>query len=117
VSKIIISISRMLLVFVFVFLLAACQSLPRAEYSTFVPMNPNQRIMNQVKIRWEVRDDVAEFCAKAKGMGKEQAFLTPPIACAIWQTARRECTVVTGSSTTHTALGHEIRHCFEGHFH
>ena len=97
--------------------LAGCQSLPTEEYADFSPMPASQRNMNQVKITWEVRDEVADFCAKAKGMGKEQAFLTPPVACAIWHTPRRECTVVTGTRTTHTALGHEVRHCFEGHFH
>lgn len=87
------------------------------EYAEFKPLQASKRILNQVKITWEVRDDVADFCAKAKGMGKEQAFLTPPVACAIWHTPRQECTVVTGSVTSHVALGHEVRHCFEGHFH
>ena len=98
-------------------LLMACNTLPMEEYGDFTPLPAHKRIMNQVKISWEVRDDVADFCAKAKGMGKEQAFLTPPVACAVWHTPRKECTVVTGSTTSHTALGHEIRHCFEGHFH
>jgi hypothetical protein len=97
--------------------LTACNSLPMEEYAEFQPLPAHKRVMNQVKIGWEIRDDVADFCAKAKGMGKEAAFLTPPLACAIWNTPAKECTVVTGKTTTHTALGHEIRHCFEGHFH
>ncbi len=97
--------------------LVACNTLPVEEYAEFTPQPPSKRIMNQVKISWELRDDVADFCAKAKGMSKDAAFLTPPIACAVWNTPRHECTVVTGTKTTHTALGHEIRHCFEGHFH
>lgn len=111
------SFGRLTLVVASASLLTACQTLPASEFNAFVPVPAQQRIMNQIKIHWEVRDDVADFCAKAKGMGKEQAFLTPPVACAIWHTPRRECTVVTGTTTTHTALGHEIRHCFEGHFH
>lgn len=98
-------------------MLTGCHTLPQAEYQDFTPVSPEKRIMNQVKISWEVRDDVAEFCAKAKGMSKDAAFLTPPIACAMWNSPRKECTVVTGSKTSHTALGHEVRHCFEGHFH
>jgi len=109
--------AKPLVVMALVHLLSACQSLPMEEYSSFEPLPPQQRIMNQVKITWEVRDDVADYCAKAKGMSKDAAFLTPPIACAVWNTPRKECTVVTGSKTSHTALGHEIRHCFEGHFH
>jgi hypothetical protein len=98
-------------------MLTGCNTLPPEEYMSFTPAPAQKRIMNQVKISWEVREDVADFCAKAKGMSKDAAFLTPPIACAVWNTPRKECTVVTGTNTTHTALGHEIRHCFEGHFH
>ena len=97
--------------------LVACHSLPMEEYAEFMPQPESKRIMNQVKISWELRDDVADYCAKAKGMGKDAAFLTPPVACAVWNTPRKECMVVTGTKTSHTALGHEIRHCFEGHFH
>jgi hypothetical protein len=97
--------------------LTGCNTLPTEEYLDFTPAPASKRIMNQVKITWEVRDDVADFCAKSKGMSKDAAFLTPPIACAVWNTPRKECTVVTGTKTSHTALGHEIRHCFEGHFH
>ncbi|MGV0960795.1 MAG: hypothetical protein ACOYB1_13280 [Limnohabitans sp.] len=97
--------------------LCACSVLPHEEYMDFTPVPASQRIMNTVKISWEMRDDVADYCAKAKGMSKDAAFLTPPIACAVWSTPRKECTIVTGTKTSHTALGHEMRHCFEGHFH
>ena len=102
-------------------LLAGCQTLPgnlpAHEYEPFQPLPAEKRLMNEVRIRWEVREDVVEVCAKAIQMGKEQAYLTPPVACAIWHAAQKECTVITGPSTTHVALGHEIRHCFEGRFH
>lgn len=102
--------------------LSACQAASTHKVSSreFVPFNvmPAQyRIMNQVRINWEVRDDVAHFCAHAKSMGREQSYLTPPMACAIWDILKAECTVVTGPVTSHVALGHELRHCFEGHFH
>lgn len=110
-------IRRVLNIFCVIASLTGCHTLPMQEYAEFKPLQASKRILNQVKITWEVRDDVADFCAKAKGMGKDQAFLTPPVACAIWHTPRQECTVVTGSVTSHVALGHEVRHCFEGHFH
>ena len=102
--------------------LAACQTLPSrhvaiSELSHFTPKPAEQRVMDQVKLRWEVREDVVEHCAAATGMGRERAYTTPPLACAIWRVATRECTIVTGPVTTHVALGHELRHCFEGHFH
>lgn len=102
--------------------LSACQVASNHKVSSreFLPFNvmPAQyRIMNQVRINWEVRADVAQFCAHAKSMGREQSYLTPPMGCAIWDILKGECTVVTGPVTSHVALGHELRHCFEGHFH
>lgn len=97
--------------------LVGCGSIPAQEFEPFSPLPEAKRVMNQPKIKWEIRDDVAAFCAQAKGMGQEQAFMTPPLACAIWHTGKNECTVVTGRQVTHVALGHEVRHCFEGHFH
>lgn len=102
--------------------LAACQSLPGdyvrgSELSPFEAMPVEKRVMNSVKLRWELREDVAAYCAKATGMGREAAYTTPPLACAIWNVSTRECTIVTSQRTTHLALGHEVRHCFEGRFH
>jgi hypothetical protein len=113
---------RLLSLTVLVLGLSACQVASNHKVSSweFVPFNamPAQyRIMNQVRINWEVRDDVAHFCSHAKSMGREQSYLTPPMACAIWDILKGECTVVTGPVTSHVALGHELRHCFEGHFH
>lgn len=102
--------------------LTGCQTLggsviPAAEFDDFTPQTMDKRIMKEVKLRWELRDDVAQYCAKSIGMGREQAFITPPVACAVWHVAKKECVIVTGTQTSHVALGHEVRHCFEGHFH
>lgn len=113
---------RFLSLIVAMLVLSGCQTaapdkISPAEFAAFNAMPSNYRIMNQVRITWEVRADVAHFCAHAKSMGREQSYLTPPMACAIWDILKAECTVVTGPVTTHVALGHELRHCFEGHFH
>jgi hypothetical protein len=102
--------------------LVACQSVPSdlvhaSETGLFEAKPPAQRVMNEVKVRWEVRDDVAPYCAKVTGMDRERAYITPPLACAIWSVAAKECIIVTSRKTTHLALGHELRHCFEGHYH
>lgn len=101
--------------------LTACQSLPQNvssdELKTFTPLSAEQRVMQEVKLRWVVREDVVQHCARAVKMGQDQAFITPPVACAIWNKSTQECTIVTGTTTSHLALGHEVRHCFEGHFH
>lgn len=101
--------------------LSACSTLPdnisMHEVESFTPVPVSKRSMNEVKVHWEVREDVAEYCAKSMKMGAEQAYLTPPVACASWNKRTQECTIVTGTRTNHVALGHELRHCFEGHFH
>lgn len=113
---------RLLSLTVSVLGLSACQGtshhkVPSWELISFNVMPAQYRIMNQTRVNWEVRDDVAHFCAHAKSMGREQSYLTPPMACAIWDILNAECTIVTGPVTSHVALGHEVRHCFEGHFH
>ncbi len=110
------------LVGLFMLFLTGCQSvgggtIPAAEYDTFTPKAPEKRVIKEVTLRWEIRDDVAQYCARSIGMGREQAYITPPVACAVWHVASKECVIVTGSNTSHVALGHEVRHCFEGHFH
>jgi hypothetical protein len=102
--------------------LSAClssvpQKIPAQEFIPFNAMPAHHRIMNRVRITWEVRQDVAHFCAFASQMGREQSSLTPLMGCAMWDILKGECTVVTGPVTSHVALGHEVRHCFEGHFH
>jgi hypothetical protein len=101
--------------------LAGCQTMgveiPHSEYEKFTAKPADKRIMKEVKLRWETREDVAQYCAKSIGMGREQAYITPPVACAVWHVERQECVIVTGKETSHVALGHEVRHCFEGHFH
>ena len=103
-------------------LLGACQSmggtyLAASEVQQFSPLPQDKRIMNTVKVRWEVREDAQTFCANALRMDKSTAYFTPPLACTLWNVKKSECTIVTGPSTSHLALGHELRHCFEGHFH
>jgi hypothetical protein len=39
------------------------------------------------------------------------------MACAYWNVARMECTVITPLAYGVNYLGHEARHCFEGKFH
>lgn len=110
----------MLVVWV-LFLLTGCQTLREGElaaieYQEFIPKAPASRLMNEVKMRWEVRDDVSAYCAKTIGMSYLQAKTTPPVACAVWHVATKQCTIVTGPTTSHVVIGHEVRHCFEGSF-
>lgn len=92
-------------------------TLPVSELDSFVPLPKAERLMNDVKVRWEVRENVAEFCSRAAKISTAQAWMTPPLACAMWNVASKECVIVTGKRVSHVELGHELRHCFEGNFH
>jgi hypothetical protein len=37
--------------------------------------------------------------------------------CATWNSTLTRCTMYLGQETTHRVKGHELHHCFEGHFH
>lgn len=116
------TVTRFFILFLSVWL-TGCQALPGAyvntsELAPFTALGTENRLFtNWVKVRWDAREDVATHCAQAIGMDKERAYSTPPLACAIWSRSAQECTIVTGKVTTHLALGHEMRHCFEGAFH
>lgn len=93
-----------------------CASIGEAEFHAFTPKAPEKRLMNQVKLTWEVREDVGDFCLRAQN-NQGNLMRVKPLACAIWTAATQECKVVTGPNPNHVVLGHEVRHCFEGHFH
>ena len=92
-------------------------TLPMSELESFVPMPHHARVMNDVKVRWEVREDVATVCGRAAKLSTTQAWMTPPLACAMWNVSSKECVIITGKKVSHVELGHELRHCFEGNFH
>jgi hypothetical protein len=86
-------------------ILTGCQTMgggviPAAEFEKFTPKTADKRIMKEVNLRWEVREDVAQYCAKSIGMGREQAYITPPVACAVWHVATKECVIITGKQTS-----------------
>jgi hypothetical protein len=92
-------------------------TLPVSELESFVPVPTHARLMNDVKVRWEIRENVVELCSRAAKISTTQAWMTPPLACAMWTVASKECVIITGKRVTHVELGHELRHCFEGNFH
>ena len=88
---------------------------PGVDRSRFKPADEADRIMNVVKIKYAVRQDGHEFCSRITGVPIR--FNSQPMACAFWNTKRRECTIVTPPKTGYNYIGHELRHCFEGAFH
>jgi hypothetical protein len=102
----------------FVFLLG-CETTtmrpPQVDMVRFTPLPESQRVIAQPKLKYLVRKDGYEYCARITGIR-----VTPtsrPMACAFWNVRRKECTIVTPLTTGFNYVGHELRHCFEGAFH
>lgn len=98
-------------------LLAGCQTIqpPAVDMARFMPMPAERRIIPEPKVKYLVRQDGYEYCARITGLP-----VTPtsrPMACAFWNVRRQECSIVTPVETGYNYLGHELRHCFEGAFH
>ncbi len=88
---------------------------PQVDTVRFTPMAPEKRVLAEPKVKFLVRTDGFEYCARITGIP-----ITPtsrPMACAFWNVRRKECTIVTPITTGYNYLGHELRHCFEGAFH
>lgn len=88
---------------------------PEVDTVRFSPREESRRVLPQPKVKFLVRQDGYEYCARITGIP-----VTPtsrPMACAFWNVRRQECTIVTPVTTGYNYLGHELRHCFEGAFH
>ena len=88
---------------------------PQVDRVRFEPMPPEQRLINEPKVKLLARKDGYEFCSRITGIPIGPS--SRPMACAFWNIKRRECTVVTPELTGFNYVGHEVRHCFEGAFH
>ena len=88
---------------------------PQVDRVRFEPMPPEQRMLNEPKVKLLARKDGYEFCSRITGIPIGPS--SRPMACAFWNVKRRECTVVTPEVTGFNYVGHEVRHCFEGAFH
>jgi len=88
---------------------------PAVDLVRFTPAESHKRNIVEPKVKYLVRVDGYEYCARITGLP-----VTPtsrPMACAFWNTKRKECSIVTPVETGFNYLGHELRHCFEGAFH
>ena len=60
-------------------------------------------------VNWVAVDDINAVCQQFIEKGKKI------LGCSRFTNSK--CTVYTGRNTDLAILGHEIRHCFEGHWH
>ena len=98
--------------------LQACAQfqLPDGSLSMSAPfLVAEQERPTAVKVTWDTVESPDTECRS--GHAAMQKTFGEIMACAFWNTTKNTCRIVTGTKTTHEALGHELRHCFEGKFH
>lgn len=77
---------------------------------TFIP---NLKTKSTI-ITWNIVEDANKVC-KEKGVKVPNDHQI--IGCATFYPNMIHCEIYTNKKTTLDILGHEIRHCFEGHWH
>ena len=91
-------------------LLSGCSSMLTIPKEGMFEAKPKA---GEMRITWVA---VANSTAMCKKLFPESMHHYPIIpACAGWN--ELQCVIVTGITTNHQVLGHEVRHCFEGNFH
>ena len=102
-------------------LLSSCLSLPDGtpmrEIRSFTVPPESIQAISEIRLRWMIREDAGEYCQQQLKRPAASATSPLPLACALWNAKTKECTVVTKPTTTHVIMGHEVHHCFSGHFH
>jgi hypothetical protein len=74
-----------------------------------------KRITNSTQVSIETASNVKEACdRKAMSYQIKPAYVNP-MACSFW--TKTTCVIIVGEKTSLDTLGHEIRHCFQGHWH
>jgi hypothetical protein len=83
-----------------------------SSFATVFDATKNER--KTMKITWEVAKDVNKACA-AEHAKHGSKLMYQVDACAVWH--KNTCKIITKKKPTEEDVGHEIRHCFQGHFH
>ena len=77
---------------------------------SFVPLDPTNRVLASPKIEHRRVANSSLLCDLSTGARMSQA-------CAVWNVKTNVCTIISEPHASEEVLGHEVRHCFEGHFH
>ena len=85
--------------------------------------NPHQQFdmtnnkTNETKIIFVQADNVTKACeaeSKRRGFG---GFGIAVDACSFYNYLMTECTIITPKRANFHTIGHEVRHCLQGHWH
>lgn len=77
---------------------------------SFVPVAPVNRVLAAPQIEHRRMANSSLMCDLFTGARMSQA-------CAVWNVKTNVCTIISEPNAANEVLGHEVRHCFEGHFH
>jgi len=68
-----------------------------------------------IELTWLVVDNVTAACAaeSKKRLGKSFGYAVE--GCSFWDGPK--CTIITARKTTVHTIGHELRHCYQFHWH
>lgn len=75
------------------------------------------RLHSTSVITWVVADDVQKACNDSRIKHGGTPYTSLVNGCVTFWKEKNECIIITGKRTTMHTLGHEVRHCFQGHWH
>ena len=81
------------------------------------PFNATIRLHETSRITWRVVEDVQAACNAERVKNGGAPYGYPINACSTFWKEINTCIIITEKSTTMHTLGHEVRHCFQGHWH
>lgn len=97
-------------------------ALPLAAEMEKSPMefySVKQLMTRKVSVRVRVVRNVQQSCEDESHKLQLGGFGYPMEACSFWTNGdgTYACTIIVGEETNNNILGHEFRHCIQGHFH
>lgn len=81
-----------------------------SNYEPFDVAHDSERLIPKPSVKFISVDDVAKSCGSLTGFKKA-------LGCAVFHEHKKSCQIYVENKTSFTVIGHELRHCFEGHFH
>ncbi len=93
--------------------LTGCASLD--QQITAAPAD--SRVIEAPHISWIASTDMKKICHALGQVAGKGSLGESDHGCSIFNPKLQSCTIFTLPETSHAVLGHELHHCFEGHFH
>jgi hypothetical protein len=104
------------------FMLLLAASGAHAEYrgdEPFKEFDATRNMVNKTVIVWRQEANVTQACDAESRRQGNGGFGYNVLGCSFYTVEKNisYCTILTPQRTTLANLGHEVRHCFQGHWH